>query len=312
MKLINKMAMLMTVVLSLAFASCAAQLKNAETETFKVYGNCGMCKKTIETAANQKGEAKADWNKDSKVLQLTYDKTKTSSDVVLQRIADAGYDSERFYGSDAAYNNLPACCQYERRAKSSVSVVEAPKTEAVKSEIAAPAPVVETPKKVETSVATTDPTPPTTSVNVQFNEVLSAYLELKNALVQSDGSTSALAGKKLMKAVEAVDMKLLTAAQHTVWMKYEKQLSYDAEHIKGVTEVEHQREHFMKLSQNFYQVAKAFNVNTEALYYQFCPMANDGKGAFWLSEQPQVQNPYYGKAMLTCGSTKETLPAAKQ
>lgn len=313
MKWISKTVMLMTLALSFTFASCTAQINNPETVILKVYGNCGMCKKTIEAAANEPGEAKADWNKDTKMLQLTYDKTKTTSDAVLQRIAEAGYDSEKFYGSTTAYDNLPECCQYERRPSDAVSAVsDTGNVEVIESTTAAqtqtPVPAAETPK----TPTKTDTTPPNTSANVQFNTVLTAYLELKNALVKSEGVAAAAAGNAMMKAVEVVDMKQLSAAQHSVWMKYEKQLSQDAGKIKASTNVEIQRDHFMKLSQNFYEVAKAFNVHSEELYYQFCPMANDGKGAYWLSEQPKVQNPYYGKAMLTCGSTKETLPAVKQ
>ena len=99
----------------LAFASCDAQIKNAKTETFKVYGNCGMCKKTIEKAVGKSNQAKGVWDKDTKMLTLTYNSKKTTPDVVLKRIADAGYDNQKYEATMAVYNKLPECCQYERK-----------------------------------------------------------------------------------------------------------------------------------------------------------------------------------------------------
>jgi Cu(I)/Ag(I) efflux system membrane fusion protein len=57
----------------------------------------------------------------------------------------------------------------------------------------------------------------------------------------------------------------------------------------------------------FYKTLKSFGLMGKTVFYQFCPMMNDGKGAYWLSETKDIRNPYYGEAMLTCGETKETL-----
>ena len=92
-----------------------AQIKNAKTETVKVYGNCGMCETKIENAGNLKKVAEVDWNKDTKILTLTFDSTKTNADEVLKRIAHVGYDNEKYLASNDAYNNLDDCCQYERK-----------------------------------------------------------------------------------------------------------------------------------------------------------------------------------------------------
>lgn len=144
-----------------------------------------------------------------------------------------------------------------------------------------------------------------------LDAVFTAYLKLKNALTKDDGITASAGAKELYKAVDKAPMDKMTAAQHTAWMKYSEKLSYDAEHIKETTDLEHQREHFISLSKNMYAVEKAFNTNSATVYYQFCPMANDGKGAYWLSEKEKISNPYFGKKMATCGSTKETLNVAK-
>ena len=106
--------MVMTLLLSVTFAS--AQIKNKSTETVKINGNCGMCKKTIETAANIDNVAKVNWNKDTKIATVTYDKKKTNLDAILKRVADAGYDNEKFTAPTATYDGLHGCCQYDRDA----------------------------------------------------------------------------------------------------------------------------------------------------------------------------------------------------
>ncbi len=143
--------------------------------------------------------------------------------------------------------------------------------------------------------------------NDLLSGVLSAYLAIKNALVADDGKTTQANAKTLIEEINKVPMDKMTSKQHTAWMKQVKKLSHDAEHINGTDEIEHQREHFVTLSKNIYAVAKAFNTNTSILYYQYCPMANEGKGAYWISEKEKVNNPYMGKKMPSCGSTKETL-----
>lgn len=139
--------------------------------------------------------------------------------------------------------------------------------------------------------------------------VISSYLSVKNALTKDNGAEVRAAAKTLFEAIQNVPMDKLVVSQHKVWMEYNAKLSYDAEHIKGTDELEHQREHFSKLSLNFYKMLQTLNANSMDLYYQFCPMANDGKGAYWVSENEAITNPYMGRKMLKCGSTKETLQA---
>lgn len=152
----------------------------------------------------------------------------------------------------------------------------------------------------------------TVDLNTKFNAILLAYIQLKNALVIDDANASSGAGKLIMKAIDAVNTKILTNQQELNWMLYSDKIYGDAEKIKASAEIKHQREHFISLSRNLFELAKAFKVNNWDLYYQYCPMANDGKGAYWLSDQSTIRNPYFGKKMLSCGSTKEILPALKE
>lgn len=90
---------------------------SAQTKSFKakVEGNCGMCKERIETAAKaDKNVKSADWSMSKKVLTVNYDASKTDKKAILKSVAEAGHDNEMFRASDKAYDDLDACCQYDR------------------------------------------------------------------------------------------------------------------------------------------------------------------------------------------------------
>jgi copper chaperone CopZ len=105
---------LFTLILIVVSTSMFAQDKTT-TSTFKVQGNCGSCKKHIETAVTVDGVVKADWDKTTKLMTVTYNASKISLDDIEKKIAAVGYDTEKFKGDDKAYNNLDDCCKYERK-----------------------------------------------------------------------------------------------------------------------------------------------------------------------------------------------------
>jgi hypothetical protein len=287
-----KLFSLITAVALLSTTACQAQINNAKTATVKVYGNCGMCETSIEKAANKKKISKADWNEETKMASITYDSKKTTLDAVLKNIALAGYDNQSFLAPDAAYNKLPDCCKYDRE-KKQVAVITQPAK--------------------DTMVAMQNHTnhqhngmENTTQETNQLTAVFENYFALKDALVKTDGNTASAKAKDLETAINAVKMDKLPMNVHTVWMKVLNDLKEDAEHINGTKDIAHQRGHFMSLSKNMYELIKVAKPS-EAVYYQFCPMANDGKGANWLSKESGVKNPYYGSQMLTCGKTVETI-----
>lgn len=289
----------------LLFTQCdAQQIQHAVTETVQVYGNCGMCEKTIEKAAFKKGEAKAEWDKDTKMATLTFDSSKTNVDAILQRIAAAGYDSDKFTAPDDAYAGLHSCCQYERPMKLTAVTATTSEPAAVAAPVEAPAeaatpvapPTSGMVKKQATPVATENP----------LTQVYTAYFSLKDALVATDGKAAATEAGTLLTAIDNVKMESLSAAQHTVWMKYQLKLHKDAAAIKGTSDTDKQRESFVTLSNNMYEVMKAVKPGAP-VYLEHCPMYNDGKGANWLSKEKGIKNPYYGKQMMTCGNVKETI-----
>ena len=142
--------------------------------------------------------------------------------------------------------------------------------------------------------------------NTNIKKVLDAYIQLKDALVKSDGASSSSASKTLLTSIQEVNMNELNTETHTQWMKVVNALKEDAEHISETKEIVGQRDYFMSLSKNLYAVIKVSKSETP-IYYQFCPMANKGKGANWLSLENKIKNPYYGNQMLTCGKVVETI-----
>lgn len=92
--------------------------QQADTITFKVYGNCGMCKKTIEGAVRKmEGVKSANWDTDSKMLTVNYNTEKVNELDIHKQVAAAGYDTEKEKASDKDYNSLMGCCKYDRPAK---------------------------------------------------------------------------------------------------------------------------------------------------------------------------------------------------
>ena len=89
--------------------------------TFGVRGNCGMCKNTIETAANGvDGVSQAEWDKLRKEIKVAYDASKTDIDAIHKAIAASGYDTDKVMGDESAYENLPGCCKYDHEMEMSI------------------------------------------------------------------------------------------------------------------------------------------------------------------------------------------------
>jgi hypothetical protein len=142
---------------------------------------------------------------------------------------------------------------------------------------------------------------------VSIKEIVTAYLQLKNALTEDNSTGAATAAKKLTAVFKNFDKSTLTPAQKKTYEDVEADASENAEHIgENGGKIEHQREHFELLSKDIYDLVKTFGAG-QVLYKDFDPMVNNGKGAFWLSETKEIKNPYMGKAMLSSGSIKEEL-----
>jgi copper chaperone CopZ len=286
----NPLIKIMVAIIVLLSTTSNAQIKNTKTETVKIYGNCGMCKTTIEKTGSIKKIATVDWNQETQMATLTYDSKKTNPDEILKRIALAGYDSDKFLAPDDVYNNLHGCCQYERVAK--------------------------VPAKETIAIATTEGnanhSAPSESASVevqnenQLKAVFENYFLVKDALIASNATKAASASNEVLNAVNTIKMDQLEMDVHMVWMKVITSIKEEAKKIADSKDINQQRQHFSIVSKDLYGLIKVA-LYESPIYYQYCPMYDDGTGAHWLSKENAVKNPYYGSKMLTCGKTIETI-----
>ncbi|HCM76492.1 MAG TPA: efflux transporter periplasmic adaptor subunit [Cytophagales bacterium] len=141
----------------------------------------------------------------------------------------------------------------------------------------------------------------------QLNELLTPYLKIEEALVASDANSASAQTRAFNTALKDVDMGLVKGDAHVKWMEQLKNLEMATKLILSAKDIEIQRAAFSQLTNTLYSSIKTFGVQGLNAYYQFCPMAFDNKGAFWISDVKEISNPYFGEKMLRCGETKETL-----
>lgn len=146
-----------------------------------------------------------------------------------------------------------------------------------------------------------------TNVAGSMQEMVSQYLQMKNALANDNGKDAATAGNAFVESMGKMDKTNLAPDKKKIWNDLSDDAKEMAEHIgKNAGDIAHQREHFDMLSKDMLDMVKAFGTK-QTLYNDYCPMYNNKKGASWLSETKEIKNPYLGKEMPTCGEVKEEI-----
>jgi len=128
----------------------------------------------------------------------------------------------------------------------------------------------------------------------EASAIIAAYLQLKDALVGTDGGAAQQAAGSLVASISSTN-------------EIATKIKAEAGKIAESEDVEAQREAFNTLSQAVYTLAKGTKAFDAPLYKQYCPMAFDNTGAYWLASEKEVNNPYFGDMMLHCGKVQETL-----
>jgi hypothetical protein len=141
----------------------------------------------------------------------------------------------------------------------------------------------------------------------QLSTVFTSYVELKDAFVDSDVKKVQSEASETNNALAKVDMKLVSGAAHNDWMNYLIPMQNSLKEIHSGADIEAQRKSFSTLSDNLYKSVKAFGLGGKEAFYEYCSMAFNNEGGYWLSDQEQIRNPYFGDKMLTCGEVKEKL-----
>ena len=141
-----------------------------------------------------------------------------------------------------------------------------------------------------------------TSIEKSFQPVIDAYIEIKDALIQSDVILASTKSEALRKTLDEISVSE-RAKTNNYWSILHKS-------SKGINEnvtLENQRKQFQIISDNLIAMVGNFDEVEDKLFVQFCPMADNNNGAYWLSKEEKVINPYFGDAMLTCGEVKQVI-----
>lgn len=119
------------------------------------------------------------------------------------------------------------------------------------------------------------------------------YAHLKDALVASNQAEAKKAADALQKSLSSV--------------KEGKKAADEASKVAAAASLDHQRKAFSELSNEMATLLKGGKLSMGELYLEYCPMANSNEGAYWVSNEKAIKNPYFGDKMLKCGSVKETI-----
>lgn len=128
--------------------------------------------------------------------------------------------------------------------------------------------------------------------DASVNNVYQHYIHLKTALVNNDDQEAKNEAELLAQA--------LTEAGNT-------EIAAQANEIKSAADIEGKRSLFNTLSENLTAYLKQSKLASGVIYKQYCPMANNDKGGYWLSSEKEIRNPYYGDQMLKCGTIEEEI-----
>ena len=141
----------------------------------------------------------------------------------------------------------------------------------------------------------------------QLTELFNVCLGMKDAYVATDPEAVTEKAEEVRQTLDKVDMELLEGDAHMKWMDDLGTMNSSLGRITGSTDIEDQRAAFAEFNQALYEAIKSFGMSGITAYYQYCPMAFGNKGAYWLSSYPEIRNPYFGEAMLSCGENRDTM-----
>ncbi len=141
----------------------------------------------------------------------------------------------------------------------------------------------------------------------ELNAITGSYMSLKDALVKDDLNAAKRESGTLLKNIENVKPTAFSSDALMAWESFQKELISHAQRVAGGNNITALRDSFDELSKTMIGVVKSFDLLNKTAYVQFCPMANNDRGAEWLSLSSEIANPYYGSEMLKCGEVTETL-----
>lgn len=131
-------------------------------------------------------------------------------------------------------------------------------------------------------------------------------MSLKDALVSDDADLAIREASILQGRLQKVSLNELPKEAGEDWLRMQRILTQSVSEIANAGEIPEQRTAFVVFSKHWISWMQRIGTLGETIYTQYCPMANDNRGASWLSTESNIANPYFGASMLTCGEIKET------
>lgn len=138
------------------------------------------------------------------------------------------------------------------------------------------------------------------------NAVIVQYFKLKNVLVNDQLTPSKTAATELIQLLAKLQGTDLNRSEKTIWEGFSKNLNKVAVQLKNAKDLTELRENFELLSTEVILLTENYGVNQDLIFKDYCPMAFNNKGAYWLSETKEITNPYFGASMLACGEVKQS------
>lgn len=138
-------------------------------------------------------------------------------------------------------------------------------------------------------------------------KVVEAYFQLKDGLVKDDLKSAKSKVDQLKKHFEETDMSLFSGQSHELWMKHQKRSVDALNEMQKSDDLEAMRKGFKMLSDEMVAMSMTFGPFDKPVYVQRCPMADNERGADWLSNEETIENPYFGASMLKCGEVTQTI-----
>lgn len=148
---------------------------------------------------------------------------------------------------------------------------------------------------------------PAEGTKAELEQVIGAYLQVKDALVKDDLVALDNAIDLMSEKVAAVVPTRMEGKGLEAWNNHQSLYAAKQKEMRHIKDLENKRFYFSHLSEIMYCTIKSFGLKQGHLFSIFCPMAFDGKGAYWISDSKVIQNPYLGTKMPTCGEVKEEL-----
>ena len=152
--------------------------------------------------------------------------------------------------------------------------------------------------------------------NQSFNTLLSSYYSLKDAFVSSDVNKVNIAAGELAKSADSLKTSEIkgdsTGMIRETAKQFAQSLSSSASTLATAADIEAKRHEFETVTDALWSLTRTVQYDGQKVYYQYCPMAFNNKGAYWLSNTTEIRNPYFGDKMLKCGEVADSLDYSKR